>query len=93
MYILEMYDIYPLRYLRNFYNFGDVYFLNICVILVFYRFNKNKVLRKGRSVNCYKCERNGHRAFECKSKEIVCYNCGEVGHISMKVRKNTRRGD
>jgi len=54
MYILEMYDLYPLRLLMNLiyacclnidvkaYN---VYFLNKCFIRVFYRFNRNMALQ------------------------------------------------
>ena len=52
MYILEMYDFYPLRLLRNFIYTcylnlmwrRDVYFLNIYIIRVYYRFNRNRAL-------------------------------------------------
>jgi len=54
MYILEMYDLYPLRLLRNFIYAcylnlmwrRGVYFLNIYIIRVYYRFNRNRALQK-----------------------------------------------
>jgi hypothetical protein len=55
IYILEMYDLYPLRLLRYFYICmlfwillrRSIYFSNICFIRVFYRFNRNKALQVG----------------------------------------------
>jgi len=52
MYILEMYDFYPLRLLMNFIYAcylnlmwrRGVYFLNIYIIRVYYRFNRNRAL-------------------------------------------------
>ena len=52
---------------------------------------------RGQNVNmvirCFKCNKVGHRAFECRSKGLPrCYACQEVGHVA-KYCKNSKSGN
>jgi hypothetical protein len=43
--------------------------------------NVNRNEDRKRRVRCYRCNKEGHYANECK-EEIECYTCGKKGHIS-----------
>ena len=37
---------------------------------------------KGRLTSaCYRCDKSGHGAYQCKFKSAVCFKCGKKGHI------------
>ncbi|GAU42269.1 hypothetical protein TSUD_81770 [Trifolium subterraneum] len=38
---------------------------------------------------CYRCDKIGHRSFECKKEKEVCYNCGKEGHRSKECKATT----
>ncbi|GAU29258.1 hypothetical protein TSUD_392080 [Trifolium subterraneum] len=38
---------------------------------------------------CYRCDKIGHRSFECKKDKDVCYNCGKEGHRSKECKATT----
>ena len=72
---LEMYVIYPLRSCLNFYacyiwvNFcrRDIYFLNNCIIRVFYRFNRNRALHTTLLISCTLPSMDSREAFQAAS--------------------------
>jgi len=87
MYILEMYEFYPLRLLRNFIYAcylnlmcrRGVYFLNIYIIRVYYRFNINKALHNISLDHAWNgifflCIYSYHAKMEGFWREDVCLN-------------------
>ena len=78
MYILEMYDFYPLRLLRNFIYAcylnlmwrRAVYFLNIYIIRVYYRFNRNRALHLSFSLFSL-VQNNRERKMKRENKNVM----------------------
>ena len=52
--------------------------------------NKDNNENKKKEIICYKCQKPGHRSFECdeKQKVVKCYKCGVLGHKSPQCPKN-----
>ncbi|XP_061192328.1 uncharacterized protein LOC133200561 [Saccostrea echinata] len=51
------------------------------------KFQKSKAkLEKPKPVNCYRCNKSGHRAEEFRFKDATCHKCKKKGHIKAACR-------
>ncbi|XP_061190068.1 uncharacterized protein K02A2.6-like [Saccostrea echinata] len=51
------------------------------------KFQKSKSkLEKPKPSNCYRCNKSGHRAEECRFKDATCHKCKKKGHIKAACR-------
>ena len=44
------------------------------------------------TARCYKCNKLGHFARECKMEGERCYNCNKIGHIAKDCDKEIDEG-